>query len=64
MFASFRFVTGGVPQGHYSHVFVDEAGHAVETECIIPLAGKIGGKMPYFIYKLEVMMMVLASSLF
>ncbi|XP_046896067.1 putative helicase mov-10-B.1 [Hypomesus transpacificus] len=34
-----RFVTGGVPQGHYSHVFVDEAGHAVETECIIPLAG-------------------------
>ncbi|XP_067087810.1 putative helicase mov-10-B.2 [Osmerus mordax] len=34
-----RLVTGGVPQGHYSHVFVDEAGHAVETECIIPLAG-------------------------
>lgn len=34
-----RLVTGGVPQGHYSHVFVDEAGHAIETECIVPLAG-------------------------
>ncbi|CAB1333809.1 unnamed protein product [Coregonus sp. 'balchen'] len=32
-------VTGGVPLGHFSHVFVDEAGHAVETETIIPLAG-------------------------
>ncbi|KAG7228300.1 hypothetical protein INR49_009164 [Caranx melampygus] len=34
-----RLVTGGIPAGHYTHVFVDEAGHAVETECIIPLAG-------------------------
>ncbi|KAM6976888.1 putative helicase mov-10-B.1 [Aplochiton taeniatus] len=34
-----RLVTGGIPQGHFSHVFIDEAGHAVETECIIPLAG-------------------------
>ncbi|XP_041709795.2 putative helicase mov-10-B.1 isoform X1 [Coregonus clupeaformis] len=34
-----RLVTGGVPLGHFSHVFVDEAGHAVETETIIPLAG-------------------------
>ncbi|CAL8367026.1 unnamed protein product [Lota lota] len=34
-----RLVTGGIPTGHFSHVFVDEAGHAVETECIIPLAG-------------------------
>uniref|UniRef100_A0A8C5C8Y8 RNA helicase n=1 Tax=Gadus morhua TaxID=8049 RepID=A0A8C5C8Y8_GADMO len=33
-----RLVTGGIPPGHFSHVFVDEAGHAVETECIIPLA--------------------------
>ena len=36
---SVRLVTGGIPPGHFSHVFVDEAGHAVETECIIPLAG-------------------------
>uniref|UniRef100_A0A6Q2X6T1 RNA helicase n=1 Tax=Esox lucius TaxID=8010 RepID=A0A6Q2X6T1_ESOLU len=34
-----RLVTGGIPPDHFSHVFVDEAGHAVETETIIPLAG-------------------------
>ncbi|XP_062420873.1 putative helicase mov-10-B.2 [Pungitius pungitius] len=34
-----RLVTGGVPAGHFTHVFVDEAGHAVETECLVPLAG-------------------------
>ncbi|XP_053277315.1 putative helicase mov-10-B.2 isoform X1 [Pleuronectes platessa] len=34
-----RLVTGGIPPGHFTHVFVDEAGHAVETECLIPLAG-------------------------
>uniref|UniRef100_A0AAZ3P8D6 RNA helicase n=1 Tax=Oncorhynchus tshawytscha TaxID=74940 RepID=A0AAZ3P8D6_ONCTS len=37
-----RLVTGGVPPGHFSHVFVDEAGHAVETETIISLAGERG----------------------
>ncbi|KAM4610171.1 putative helicase mov-10-B.1 [Polymixia lowei] len=34
-----RLVTGGIPPGHFTHVFVDEAGHAVETECLVPLAG-------------------------
>ncbi|XP_054464459.1 putative helicase mov-10-B.2 [Anoplopoma fimbria] len=34
-----RLVTGDIPNGHYTHVFVDEAGHAVETECLVPLAG-------------------------
>ncbi|XP_034452521.1 putative helicase mov-10-B.2 isoform X2 [Hippoglossus hippoglossus] len=34
-----RLVTGGIPSGHFTHVFVDEAGHAVETESLIPLAG-------------------------
>ncbi|XP_028266397.1 putative helicase mov-10-B.1 [Parambassis ranga] len=34
-----RLITGGIPVGHFTHVFVDEAGHAVETECLIPLAG-------------------------
>ncbi|XP_008334715.1 putative helicase mov-10-B.1 [Cynoglossus semilaevis] len=34
-----RLVTGGIPAGHYTHVFVDEAGHAVEVECLVPLAG-------------------------
>lgn len=27
----------GVPQGHFSHIFVDEAGHAAEPEAIIGL---------------------------
>ncbi|KAM6925346.1 putative helicase mov-10-B.1 [Xenentodon cancila] len=34
-----RLVTGGFPVGYYTHVFVDEAGHAVETECLVPIAG-------------------------
>ncbi|KAM4738304.1 putative helicase mov-10-B.1 [Anableps anableps] len=34
-----RFVSGDFPSGHFTHVFVDEAGHAVETECLVPLAG-------------------------
>ncbi|XP_056130391.1 putative helicase mov-10-B.2 [Lampris incognitus] len=34
-----RLVTKGIHQGHFTHIFVDEAGHTVETECIIPLAG-------------------------
>lgn len=34
-----RLVTGGIPAGHFTHVFVDEAGHAVEPECLVPLAG-------------------------
>lgn len=35
-----RLVTEGLPEGHFTHVFVDEAGHAAETECLIPMAGK------------------------
>lgn len=34
-----RFVSGAIPAGHFTHVFVDEAGHAVETECLVPVAG-------------------------
>ncbi|XP_041083835.1 putative helicase MOV-10 [Polyodon spathula] len=34
-----RLVSGGIPPGHFSHIFIDEAGHAVEPECIIPVAG-------------------------
>ncbi|KAI7797621.1 putative helicase mov-10-B.1 [Triplophysa rosa] len=34
-----RLVSGGVPVGHFSHIFVDEAGHAVESETIISVAG-------------------------
>lgn len=35
----FRLVTEGVPPDHYTYIFVDEAGQATETECIIPIAG-------------------------
>ncbi|XP_027022292.2 putative helicase mov-10-B.1 [Tachysurus fulvidraco] len=34
-----RLVTGGVPSTHFTHIFVDEAGHAVECETIIAIAG-------------------------
>lgn len=39
LFTASRLVSGDIPEGHFTHVFVDEAGHAVETECISPLAG-------------------------
>ncbi|OWF53196.1 putative helicase MOV-10 isoform X2 [Mizuhopecten yessoensis] len=34
-----RLVSANFPSCHFSHFFVDESGHAVEPECIIPLAG-------------------------
>ncbi|XP_054641470.1 putative helicase mov-10-B.1 isoform X2 [Dunckerocampus dactyliophorus] len=39
-----RLVTGNLPKGHFTHFFVDEAGHATETECLIPLAGLLDPK--------------------
>lgn len=39
-FSLVRLVTGGIPVGHFTHIFVDEAGQAVEPECIIAVAGK------------------------
>ena len=36
----FRLVSGGIPVGHFNYVFVDEAGQAVEPECVVAIAGK------------------------
>ncbi|XP_059188712.1 putative helicase mov-10-B.2 [Centropristis striata] len=36
---SARLLSGGIPPGHYTYIFVDEAGQSTETECIIPIAG-------------------------
>ncbi|XP_015251753.1 PREDICTED: putative helicase mov-10-B.1 [Cyprinodon variegatus] len=44
LFTAGRFVTGGVPVGHFSHVFVDEAGQAEEPQCIIAIAGLLSPK--------------------
>lgn len=41
-------VAGGLPEDHFTHVFVDEAGHAVETECLVPLAGKQTRSIMFF----------------
>ena len=32
-------VSMGIPMGHFTHVFMDECGQAVEPETLIPLAG-------------------------
>uniref|UniRef100_A0AAR2JEJ9 RNA helicase n=1 Tax=Pygocentrus nattereri TaxID=42514 RepID=A0AAR2JEJ9_PYGNA len=37
VFTAGRLVTGGLPVGHFTHIFVDEAGHAVESEVIVGL---------------------------
>ncbi|XP_045165133.2 putative helicase MOV-10 [Mercenaria mercenaria] len=34
-----RLVSANFPSGHFSHVFIDEAGHAPEPEALIALAG-------------------------
>ena len=34
----------GLPRGHFSHIFVDEAGQASEPECLVPITNSLGGK--------------------
>ncbi|XP_068695788.1 putative helicase mov-10-B.1 [Montipora foliosa] len=33
-----RLVSADFPRNHFTHIFIDEAGHATEPECIIPVA--------------------------
>ena len=33
-----RLVSALFPRNHFTHIFIDEAGHATEPECIIPVA--------------------------
>nr|XP_020485088.1 putative helicase mov-10-B.1 [Labrus bergylta] len=44
MFTAGRLVTTGVPVGHFTHVFLDEAGQAEEPQCIIAVAGLLSAK--------------------
>ncbi|CAL8275381.1 unnamed protein product [Boreogadus saida] len=44
LFSASRLVTGGIPSGFYSHIFVDEAGQPAEPEGVIPLAGLLDPK--------------------
>ncbi|KAG5863011.1 putative helicase mov-10-B.1, partial [Gonioctena quinquepunctata] len=34
-----KLVNGGVPEGHFSYVFIDESGYVTETQTLIPIAG-------------------------
>lgn len=43
----YRLVTGGFCGGHFNYLFMDEAGHAVEPEMVVPIVGLLttfGGK--------------------
>ncbi|XP_034724950.1 putative helicase mov-10-B.1 [Etheostoma cragini] len=39
-----RLVSGGIPVGHFSHIFLDEGGQAVEPECVIAIAGLLSAE--------------------
>jgi len=34
----------GLPRGHFTHIFVDEAGQASEPECLVPITGILGDR--------------------
>ena len=34
-----RLVSANFPSGHFTHIFIDEAGQAIEPEAMIPIAG-------------------------
>ena len=32
----------GIEESHFTHIFIDEAGHGMEPECLVPIAGLLG----------------------
>ena len=44
-----KLASAGFPKDHFTHLFIDEAGHATEPEAMVALSGvlaKQGGIMP------------------
>ncbi|XP_035676776.1 putative helicase MOV-10 [Branchiostoma floridae] len=44
-----RLASANFPPGHFTHIFIDESGHAVEPEAVIPVSGllspELGGQL-------------------
>ena len=45
-FLLLRLVSASFPRAHFTHIFIDEAGHATEPECIIPIADLLDPNHP------------------
>lgn len=41
MVTAARVVSAAIPKGHISHIFLDECGHSMEPEAMVPLSGLV-----------------------
>lgn len=39
-------MSAGIPDNHFTHIFIDEAGHSLEPESLVPLAGILNTRNP------------------